>query len=109
MADEMEIIGICQACHTLLGSDQIEEYGASFCHVVAVPDCNGDPEPAPCGPVIKYAQAAKYRACVEALSTISLKLECIAAAIETHLPLNVVEEIDKVVAISDAALAGLEG
>jgi len=47
-------IGVCECCHALLDAPQIERYGESWCHVVAVADRNGYPEPSPCGPVAVY-------------------------------------------------------
>lgn len=41
----------CDGCGHELSDDEVEQYGGSHCHVVAVADAYGNPEPAPCGPV----------------------------------------------------------
>lgn len=42
----------CEGCGYGLTDDEVQAYGEdSFCHTVAVAGRDGEPEPAPCGPV----------------------------------------------------------
>ena len=41
----------CAGCADYVPADKVEAYGDGYCHVVAVADEDGEPEPSPCGPV----------------------------------------------------------
>ena len=56
--EERPDLGVCTACHAILDPPQIERYGKSWGHVIAVGDPD-EPEPAPCGPVTAYYLAAR--------------------------------------------------
>ena len=56
-------LGQCQGCGAILQPKEIEAYGSGFCHVLAEccrntdegGGCCGSPDPAPCGPVRRFA------------------------------------------------------
>ena len=45
----------CDWCGEWLDDNDVEPYGRGFCHVVAVHGRDGEPEPSPCGPVLKVS------------------------------------------------------
>jgi hypothetical protein len=54
MSDTIEMIGVCESCHAILGTNEIEGEPPVVYHVVAVDDGHGEPEPVQCGPVVRY-------------------------------------------------------
>jgi len=53
-AMERPDLGVCSYCHSVLDPLQLERFGESWGHVVAVDDGHGNAEPSPCGPVTAY-------------------------------------------------------